>query len=405
MTEPRTTLTRRGLLAASAALAAPAILRPAAVRAADETIRIGWIRPTTGRLASSFAPLYAGGNIAIEEINGAGGILGRKIELAEEDDEASPAKEPSVVKKLAESNIRLLVGPTGSAQVLSSLAFTTPAKMIQCGVANGAELGNGEKYPYHYMPVFTTDQEGQVAARYMVEQLKAKKIGILHESTAFGEDAAASTVRTLQKLTGGAPAATQAYQMTANDMRPFVKNLHAAGCEGVIMWMASNVHIGMALGAMAELKWAPMIVGHVNLLNDNLYDLVPPEALKNVYGLYYRNWTYTDKDQPNERAMALTKKLIAHPGAKGIEAYVAGTPQYDFLHLMKMVVEAEKSFEPDVLKRALDNLKGYKAILGTVNFTQTSHAGIGLEDITLASVASSREQASFGSFRRRAPGA
>ena len=111
-----------------------------AARAADP-FNIGWIRPTTGRLASSFSYLYIGGLIAIEEINAAGGILGRPIARIEEDDEASPAKEPAIVKKLQGSGINFIAGPTGSSQSLSSLATTTPAKIIQATYANGAEAG------------------------------------------------------------------------------------------------------------------------------------------------------------------------------------------------------------------------------------------------------------------------
>ena len=166
-------MNRRAWLAGVAASALTFGARGAAW-AADEDLRIGWVRPTTGKLASSFAPLYAGGNIALDEINAAGGILGRKIVTQEEDDEASPAKEPGIVKKFKDADINILVGPTGSPQVLASLAFTSPAKIIKCGVANGAELGDAVKNPYHYMCVYTTEQEGAVAAKYMVEQLKLK---------------------------------------------------------------------------------------------------------------------------------------------------------------------------------------------------------------------------------------
>ena len=275
---------RRKLLLGAAGLASATVFggRQSA-RAEGDEIRIGWVRPTTGKLASSFAPLYAGGNIALEEINAAGGILGRKVVLFEEDDEASPAKEPGIVKKLKDNGINILVGPTGSPQVLASLAFTTPAKIIQCGVANGAELGDATKNPYHYMCVYTTEQEGMVAAKYLVEQLKLKKIGILHESTAFGEQAAAASQRTLKSI-GIEPVSVQSYQMSASDLGVQVKNLQAAGCEGIIAWMASNVHIGMAFNTMADLKWFPQVIGHVNLFNDNLFNLVPVEALKNVYG-------------------------------------------------------------------------------------------------------------------------
>src|SRR5262245_47634434 len=100
MTIRRNALDRRLFLGGMAALGASPLVRPAF--AADDAFNIGWVRPTTGRLASSYAPLYIGGLIAIDEINAAGGVMGRKIARQEEDDEASPAREPAVIKKLQE---------------------------------------------------------------------------------------------------------------------------------------------------------------------------------------------------------------------------------------------------------------------------------------------------------------
>src|SRR5260370_5783583 len=91
----------------------------AGVADAQQPFNIGWVRPTTGRLASSFSYLYIGGLIAIEEINAAGGILGRPISRVEEDDEASPANEPAIVKQPTESGIHLIARPTGSSHAPS----------------------------------------------------------------------------------------------------------------------------------------------------------------------------------------------------------------------------------------------------------------------------------------------
>lgn len=378
---------------------------PRIASAQSDEYRIGWIRPTTGRLASSFAPLYSAGLIAIDEINAAGGILGRKVVIAEEDDEASPAKAPAVVRKLKSAGVDMVVGPTGSPQVLASLAATTQGRMLQCGIANGSELGDGSRYPYHYMCVFTTDQEGELAATYMAEQLKVGKIGILHESTPFGETAAAASRRRLQQITGKDATAVQSYAMTATDLSAQLANLRKAGCEGLIVWMASSVHIGMAFNKMAQMDWLPPVVGHVNLFNDALFDLVPFDTLKNVYGIYYKGWTYTDREYISQRHQALSKKLQQVPTAKGIEAFIAGTPHYDFLHLIKHVAEQEKSLEIEKLRRALNNLRDYPALLGRLSFTETNHAGVPMSDLTLASVASGRDPRSTGAARLRAPGA
>ncbi|VTU33704.1 Leu/Ile/Val/Thr-binding protein precursor [Variovorax sp. SRS16] len=400
---------RRVLRAAGGAAAAIAASSLAPLRAfaqADE-FRIGWIRPTTGKLASSFAPLYAGGLIAIDEINAAGGIMGRKLTIVEEDDEASPAKEPAVMRKLKSAGIDYVVGPTGSAQSLSALATGTQSRMIQTCISNGEDMANGTKYPYHFLCVYTTAQEGQVAAQYMVNQLKIRKIGILSEMTPFGESAAAASQRKIKELTGVDAVSAQTYLMSATDLTTQVQALQKAGCEGVIVWMSSNVHISMAFSAMARMGWIPPILGHVNLFNDSLFDLVPEQSLRSVYGVYYRNWTYTDSAPASDKNIALAKKLQAASGVKGIEAYVAGTPHYDFLHLLKQVIEQEKSFDVDVVRKAFNATRGYKGAIGTLGFSETEHGGLSLNDITVSSVASSRDPRSkeLGALRLRAPGA
>ena len=402
-------LDRRDFLASAAhlgagMLGASAFGLPFAGALAAEPFKLGWVRPTTGRYASSFAPLYVGGLIALDEINAAGGILGRPIVQQEEDDEGSPAKEPAIIKKLQESGVNILCGPTGSSQSLASLAMTTPGKLLQATYANGAELGDGNAYPYHYQCTFNTNQQGAVAVNYLVEVLKVKKVGILQENTAFGEQATASSKAALAKL-GLQPVDVQVYPTNAPDLNAYVGNLQKAGAEGIVAWIANIPNAAMAFTAMAALKWAPPITGHNGLFVDAIFDLVPIESLANVYGTHYRSLTYTATESPGAMQQEVARKIATYAEAKGKEAVVAGSPYYDFLHLLKQVIEAEKSFDPVVLKRAFDNVKGYKGMLGTLNFTPSNHTGISAEDIALASVASGRDPKGAHAFRERAKGA
>jgi branched-chain amino acid transport system substrate-binding protein len=243
--------------------------------AQQPAFKLGWIRPTTGRLASSFAPLYFGGLIAVDEINASGGILGRQIVRSEEDDEASPAKEPGITRKLREQDIGCVIGPTGSSQSLASLAATTPANMIQSAYAAAAEAGDGKRYPYHYQVMFNTDQQAAVCVDYMVNTLGVKKVGILQENTAFGEQAAASTKTVLQKKFGLTPVSEQVYPISAPDLSPYVANLQKAGAEGVVGWIANVPNAAMIFNAMKTLKWFPAVTGHSGLMLPALFDLVP----------------------------------------------------------------------------------------------------------------------------------
>jgi branched-chain amino acid transport system substrate-binding protein len=399
MTIQRSSLDRRVFLSGVAALGASSFGR--AALAGEEVFNLGWVRPTTGRLASSYAPLYIGGLIAIDEINAMGGVMGRKIARQEEDDEASPAREPAVIKKLQESGVRYICGPTGSSQSLAALAITTPAKTMTTMYAIASEAGDGARYPWHYQCTFNSDLQAEMASRYLVETLKLKKIGILQENTAYGEKVVAACQVVLTKL-GVTPVGIEVFPITAPDLNVYVGNLRKAGADGVLFWTGSTPITAKGFNSMHGQKYYPAIAGHSALFADSLLDLVPPEALQNAAGTYYKKLTWTDTEDVGVRQMEFAKKANAF--AETIEAgvNVASSPFYDFLYLLRAAVEAENSFDPEKVKRAIDATKGYDGLLGTLNFTETKHAAISIEDLTMATLLSGRDPKAMAVFRRRA---
>ena len=172
----------------------------------------------------------------------------------------------------------------------------------------------------------------------------------------------------------------------------------------MIGWIANVPNAAMIFNAMKTLKWFPPVTGHSGLMLPALFDLVPAEAVKNVFATYYRNFTWTDTEQPGERQVAFAKKLARYPEAKGFEVNVAAAPYYDFLHCLKAAIEAEKSFEPEAIKRGLDNLKNFKGLLGDISFATENHSGIGEKDVVLVSVASGQDPRAMGCLRARAAG-
>jgi len=405
---PDGSIDRRSFLAMAAGLGAATTAGaglglPGAALAQAQPLRIGWIRPTTGRLVSTFAQNYVGGLIAIDEINAAGGILGRQIVRQEEDDEASPARQPAIIKKLQDAGIGFIVGPTGSSQTLASMAMTTPAKIIQSAFANAAEIGDGTRYPYHYQVTFNSNQQAEVCVRHLCETLKLKKVGILQENTAFGEQGTLASRAAMKKL-GVEPIAVEVYSQTAPDLTPFLSNLRKAGAEGVIAWIASLPNLAMAFNAMHRMKWSPPITGHNGLFYESLFDLVPEEALKNVSATFYRNYLWSPSRPIGERQQAYARKLATYPETRGSGAAVATAPYYDFLHLMKLAIEQEKSFDTDRVKRALDNVRDYDGMLGRISFTPQNHTAISSDQVSLGTVMSARDPRSLGVFREEVRG-
>lgn len=398
---------RRRFLASASRLAmsVPALsamgLSSAWGQAKPAPVTIGWVRPVTGLLAPSFFPLFIGGLIAIDEINAAGGIMGRPVERLELDDEGSPSKQPEIVSRLLDKNVSFVVGPNGSSQALSSFAGTMPAKIIQAAGAIATTAGDGALYPYNYQMGYNTELQGQLAVQYLVSKLGMKKIGILVESTAYGEQVLAGSKNELDRL-GIKPVSVQSYPVTATDFNGYIGNLRNAGTEGLLAWVGNTPNAALAFSAMGNQKWAPPTTGHYVLFLQQLLTMVPVEALKNVYGTMYKNLTWTDTENVGEKQVKFAQKVAAFKESKGLEVVVASAPWYDFLYLLKHVIETEKSFDTAKIKQALDNVTGYKGLLGTYSFTSKRHTGIGLEDMVMASVASGADPKAMGLFRKRA---
>jgi len=138
----------------------------------------------------------------------------------------------------------------------------------------------------------------------------------------------------------------EVYPLNAPDLNTYVGNLRKAGIDGMIAWIASVPAAAMAFNAMNAQKWYPPITGHNGLFLDALFDLVPAEALTNVYGTMYRSLMWTDTTSPGPRQVAFAKKVAAfYPEGKGSGVPVANSPYYDFLHVLKVAIEGEKSFE------------------------------------------------------------
>ena len=400
------TLDRRGFLATAAQLGAAMMaggLAPQAFAQAQAPLTIGWIRTTTGRLASFYGPQYISGLIALDEINAAGGIMGRQLVRMEADDEASPAKQPAVAKKILDAKPFAIVGPAGSSQALASVAFSTEAKVFQTANAAAVEMGDAVKYPYFYQPMMDTTRQTEAMVRHMLETMKVKRLGIIQENTAFGEQGTKASLAVLARM-GITNVPVEVYPITAPDLSPYVRNLRGANVDGVLAWIATAQAAAMAFNTMHQLNWAPPVVGHYGILTESIFDYVPVEALKNVYATYYKSLTWSGDQAPGERQLAYAKKINSYAEAKGNEPFVASAPFYDFLYLVKHGVETAKSFDVEKVRQALDNTKDFKGMLGTMSFSATSHSGLGPDNIVLASLASAKNPKSMAIFRERLGG-
>ena len=406
----RTTRRRllQGIVGGTVGLSLPGILTRAGsvAQAADSDLRVGWVRPLTGPLASSFEPLYFAGDLAINEINAAGGILGRKLVKVEVDDEGSPAKQPIVMRQLLDQGVKFIVGPTGSSQAVSALEVTTPQKAIQCCIANADELGDGKRFPYHFQFNFRNAYQAKQHAIYL-KKAGVKKAGILVEDSAAG--ASSRDAMQAQLTANGIQIVdVETFPLRTPDMSPFLRKLRSEGAEAIDCHVSNNGDITQFLVGLSRLNWKPVVVGHYGLLFAGAPGAVPDSArYKDVYTTMFRELTYTDSEKPPQNVQDFARKIMKATFAEAVFGQAITSPLYDFLYALKATAEKAKSLETDDIKKVFDSGFSVDGLFGPMSFTSENHTAYSPDLLTMAEVNSTEDAYSKefkGLFRRRAPG-
>ena len=144
---------------------------------------IGGIGPTTGPTAIYGTAVKNGAQIAVDEINAAGGINGKQIEYRFEDDQNDAEKSVNAYNTLKDWGMQMLVGTTTTAPCIAVAGKTASDNMFQITPSASAtdvlSSGNGNIFQV----CFTDPNQGIASAQYIAENKLAKKVGIIYDSS------------------------------------------------------------------------------------------------------------------------------------------------------------------------------------------------------------------------------
>ena len=174
---------RRGLclvLAAVMAMTAMAGCGGKKSASSGDTFKIGGQGPTTGNAAIYGNAVKNGMELAANEINAAGGINGKQVEIKFEDDEADAEKAVNAYNNLKDWGMQVLVGPTTSGACEAVVTKTKEAGMFQ--LTPSATSLNSIKEDNAYRMCFSDPAQGTVAAQYIAANNLAKKIAVIYDS-------------------------------------------------------------------------------------------------------------------------------------------------------------------------------------------------------------------------------
>src|SRR3979409_1224628 len=189
-------LTRRQALASAAAAIASSVIKPAI--AAKEPIMIGYLPALTGPSSSTGVGINRGIQLAVQEINAAGGIDGRQLELITRDTQSDPTKAVNGAAELTHQKVSVVFGPVNSGESLAVVPLLARANTPQIHPCWVDTLTDPKKYPMCFRNAPTNQQIGGAANRYVVEVLKKKKVAVISGTTGYGTASVAAYVPMLK---------------------------------------------------------------------------------------------------------------------------------------------------------------------------------------------------------------
>src|ERR1700677_2024974 len=304
-------ITRRGAMLASAAslLGAAPLARPALAQSGP--ILIGWLAALTGPSSAPAIGFDRGVKFAADEINTAGGVKGRKIEIITRDTQGDPTKAVNAAQDMiGRQKVSAIWGPTNSGEALATNAVMARAKMPNMHPCVVDSLIDPVKYPNAFRIAPSNGQWDDAVRNYCLNILKVKDVAVVGDTTGYGVTAVGASVAAFRK--DGAEVVDQAnIDATQPDMTPDMLRARNAGTEVFVIWSVSTGMEARMFNTRAAMNWDVAFVGHPSMASGELAGLVEkPENWKKVYAIGYKSCSYDASGKLPAKSQDLVDRLL-----------------------------------------------------------------------------------------------
>ena len=336
--------------------AVPALALSMSMAFAADPIKIGVDGPFTGGSSSMGVSMRDGVRLAAEEINKAGGVLGRKILLVERDDEAKNERGVQIAQELInKEKVTALVGYINTGVALASERFFQEAKIpVMNNVATGSVVTHQfDDQPDNY--IFRNAAHDSIQAPMIVEEAISrrgfKKVAILADSTNYGQLGRADLEKALD-LKGIKPVAVEKFNIKDVDMTAQLLKAKEAGAEAVLTY-GIGPELAQIANGMTKLGWKVPIVGSWTLSMANFIDNAGPGG----EGARMPQTFIQEPTTPKRKAFIDAYLKSFKPKNNRIDSPVSAAQGYDSIYLLAAAIKQAGSTDGQKIKEALEDLK------------------------------------------------
>jgi branched-chain amino acid transport system substrate-binding protein len=344
---------------------------------AADPIKIGVDGPLTGGSSSMGVSMRDGVKLAADEINKAGGVLGRPIQLVERDDEAKNERGVQIAQEfINKEHVVAVVGYANTGVGLASERFFQDAKIpVMNNVATGSVLTHQfDDQPDNY--IFRNAAHDSIQAPMIVDEVVRrgyKKLAILSDSTNYGQLGRADLEKALAAK-GLKPVAMEKFNIKDVDMTAQLLKAKEAGAEAVLTY-GIGPELAQIANGMTKLGWKVPLIGSWTLSMSSYIDNAGPGG----EGARMPQTFIQEPTTPKRQSFILNYLRTYSPKGSRIESPVSAAQGYDSVYLLAAAIKQAGSTDGPKIKAALEDLKApVDGVVTTYNhpFSKTDHEAI-----------------------------
>ncbi|WP_331724405.1 branched-chain amino acid ABC transporter substrate-binding protein (plasmid) [Streptomyces longwoodensis] len=369
------TINRRGTMAAAAVVLGLTLTgcgdltQDGSAGSDSGTIKLGMLAPLTGSSAAIGPYMKHGAQLAVDEINAAGGVDGRKLSLTVEDEACDPKTAAAGAAKLVSASIDISVGGYCSSATLPTLSIFGKTNIpMLIPAANSADLV-AQKRNNVFLINGTGIQQAEAAARFIKES-GSKSVALIDDNTSYSADITKRTDKNL-RADGVRVAEHQAVTAGESDYSGAVNAVLKAKAD-FVYWTGYYQEGGLLIKQLKAAGYRGRIMVADGSVDAKLIQIAGKHNAQGVFA----TMTQTPQTIPGGQSWVAKykKKFGSEPGPYSTQAY-------DAVRVAAEAVKKAGTTDGQALTAALEKTDGFKIFSGPLKFTPEHTLSAGGFDI------------------------
>jgi branched-chain amino acid transport system substrate-binding protein len=326
-------------------------------KAEGDTIKIGVNLELSGDVSAYGTAEKEGIDLAVEEINANGGVLGKKLELVVKDNKSENGESTSVAANLtSRGKVVAVVGPATSGATKASLPNMTRAAVpviTPSGTDDSITVFNDKVQEYAFRACFQDSFQGVILAKFAAENLDAKKVVIIGDNSS---DYAIGLTKSFKDTYKGKIVKEETFTAGDKDFQATLTKIKDLDYDAIYI-PGYYSEAGLIIKQAREFGIDKPIFGADGFGNEKLVEIAGASNTSNVYytGHFSDKAPATDKVKPFVEAF--TKKYDKQPSAFSALAF-------DSVYMLKAAIESQNSADSKDIAEGLATLKDFKGVTG-----------------------------------------